>query len=382
MSLIKPTAGMKIYDPTVGSGGMLVTTRNYIKDNGENASNLSLYGQEMNLDTWAICKMNMFLHGVFDADIKNGDTLQNPQHILGDELQVFDRVIANPPFGVRHFVKENDPFGRFPNMGLPIISAEFAFISHMVASLNADGIMGVVVPHSILFRGVTSSNTMRKKILDDDLIEGIIGLPSGLFNGTNISAVLLIINKKKSAERKNKVIFINAEKEFEKGKAQNELREEDIQKILLTYDNYESTERYSKVVSIEEIRKNNYILTMPIYVSTETPIEESDDDYVKFERINIKKLCKNINLIRGDGAFSDLGNTVYMPLIGTQDACLQLSELKIKPHNYVQLVLDIDKIIPTYLKNYLNSSFGKKVKKNEENKIGGIIKRFKKLLDF
>jgi type I restriction enzyme M protein len=278
VSLIKPTAGMKIYDPTVGSGGMLVTTRNYLKDNGENASNLSLYGQEMNLDTWAICKMNMFLHGVFNADIQRGDTLGDPKHISGGELQVFDRVIANPPFSLKKWGKEqadNDPFGRFPYGTPPKDAGDFAFIQHMIASLNAEGMMGVVVPHGVLFRGA-SEREIRKGILDADLLEGVIGLPAALFYGTGIPAALLIINKKKSPERKNKVFFINSELEYGEGKNQNKLRQEDINRILSTFDSYEDEKRYAKVVSIEEIRENDYNLNIRRYADTSPPPEQFD----------------------------------------------------------------------------------------------------------
>ena len=278
VSLLKPKAGMKIYDPTVGSGGMLVTTRNYLKDNGENPANLSLYGQEMNLDTWAICKMNMFLHGVFNADIQKGDTLGDPKHISGGELQVFDRVIANPPFSLKKWGKDqadNDPYGRYPYGTPPKDSGDYAFIQHMIASLNADGMMGVVVPHGVLFRGA-SEGDIRKGILDADLLEGVIGLPSALFYGTGIPAALLIINKKKSSERKNKVFFINSELEYQEGKNQNKLRAEDINKILSTFDDYQDIKRYAKVVSIEEIRENDYNLNIRRYADTSPPPEQYD----------------------------------------------------------------------------------------------------------
>ena len=156
VSLLKPTAGMKIYDPTAGSGGMLIQTRNYLIAKGENSQNLSLYGQEMNLNTWAICKMNMFLHGVFNADIRKGDTLGDPQHTRGGELMSFDRVIANPPFSLKKWGKDaadSDPYGRYPYGTPPKDAGDLAFIQHMIASLNAEGKMGVVVPHGVLFRG-------------------------------------------------------------------------------------------------------------------------------------------------------------------------------------------------------------------------------------
>lgn len=164
VSLIKPEAGMTVYDPTAGSGGMLIQTRNYLIANGDNPQNLSLYGQEMNLNTWAISKMNMFLHGVFNADLRKGDTIRDPQHIKSGELMSFDRVIANPPFSLKKWGKveaEADAYGRFPYGTPPKDSGDLAFIQHMIASLNATGKMGVVVPHGVLFRG-SSEKEIRK----------------------------------------------------------------------------------------------------------------------------------------------------------------------------------------------------------------------------
>ena len=278
VSLLKPTAGMKVYDPTVGSGGMLVTTRNYLADHGDNPSNLALYGQEMNLNTWAICKMNMFLHGVFNADIRKGDTLRDPQHIQNGELMVYDRVIANPPFSLKKWGKDeadNDPYGRFPYGTPPKDAGDLAFIQHMIASVNADGMMGVVVPHGVLFRG-SSEKEIRKGILEDDLLEAVIGLPSALFYGTGIPAALLIINKNKPIERKGKVLFINSELEYQEGKNQNKLRDEDIQHVMDVYDAYEDERRYSKVVSMDEIRENDYNLNIRRYADTSPPPEQFD----------------------------------------------------------------------------------------------------------
>ncbi|WP_339677936.1 type I restriction-modification system subunit M [uncultured Zhongshania sp.] len=278
VSLLKPHAGMRIYDPTAGSGGMLVQTRNHLAKNGENASNLSLYGQEMNLNTWAICKMNMFLHGVYSADIRKGDTLRDPQHTQAGELMTFDRVIANPPFSLKKWGKEeadSDSYGRFPYGTPPKDSGDLAFVQHMIASLNAEGMMGVVMPHGVLFRG-SSEKEIRKGILTDDLLEAVIGLPSGLFYGTGIPASLLIINKNKAAERKGKVLFINSELEFEEGKNQNKLREQDIEKIVQTFEGYEEIKRYSKVVPLADIAENDYNLNIRRYADTSPPPEIYD----------------------------------------------------------------------------------------------------------
>ena len=278
VSLLKPHAGMRIYDPTAGSGGMLVQTRNYLAKHGENPSNLSLYGQEMNLNTWAICKMNMFLHGVYSADIKKGDTLREPQHTEAGALMTFDRVIANPPFSLKKWGKEEadaDAFGRFPYGTPPKDAGDLAFVQHMIASLNAEGMMGVVMPHGVLFRG-SSEKAIRQGILNDDLLEAVIGMPAALFYGTGIPACLLIINKQKPAERKGKVLFINSELEYEEGKNQNKLRQQDIDKIVQTFENFEEIKRYSKVVPLAEIEENDFNLNIRRYADTSPPPEIFD----------------------------------------------------------------------------------------------------------
>jgi len=278
VALLKPHAGMRIYDPTAGSGGMLVQTRNYLAAHGENPSNLSLFGQEMNLNTWAICKMNMFLHGVYSADIRKGDTLREPQHTQHGELMTFDRVIANPPFSLKKWGKEesdSDSFGRFPYGTPPKDAGDLAFVQHMIASLNAEGIMGVVMPHGVLFRG-SSEKAIRQGILNDDLLEAVVGLPAALFYGTGIPACLLIINKNKPTERRGKVLFINSELEYEEGKNQNKLRQQDIEKIVQTFDDYAEIKRYSKVVTLAEIAENDYNLNIRRYADTSPPPEIFD----------------------------------------------------------------------------------------------------------
>lgn len=278
VSLLKPKAGMRIYDPTIGSGGMLIQTRSYLEKHGDNAANLSLYGQEMNLNTWAICKMNMFLHGVQSADIRKGDTLREPKHTQAGELMCFDRVIANPPFSLKKWGKEEcdeDGFGRFPYGTPPKDAGDLAFVQHMIASTNADGMVGVVMPHGVLFRG-SSEKAIRQGILQDDLLEAVIGLPSGLFYGTGIPACLLIINKNKPAARKGKVLFINGELDYQEGKNQNSLRQQDIDKILTTFDAYQDVKRYAKVVELAEIEANDFNLNIRRYADTSPPAEIFD----------------------------------------------------------------------------------------------------------
>ena len=276
--LIKPKSGMRIYDPTCGSGGMLIQSRKYLIENNDDPRNISLYGQEDNLGTWAICKINMFLHSVFNADIKKGDTIREPKHLNNGELMTFDRVIANPPFSLAKWGKEevnNDSFGRFPYGTPPKDTGDLAFVQHMIASLNAEGKLGVVVPHGVLFRG-SSEKEIRKGILEDDLLEAVIGLPSSLFYGTGIPAALLIINKKKPTERKGKVLFINGELEYEESKKQNKLKDSNIQHVLDVYDAFEDERRYSKVVLMDEIRENDYNLNIRRYADTSPPPEQFD----------------------------------------------------------------------------------------------------------
>lgn len=279
VSLIKPKEKMRVYDPTVGSGGMLISTRNYLIEKGENPSNLSLFGQEKNLNTWAICKINMFLHSVVNADIKRGDTLRDPQHTEGGGgLSSFDRVIANPPFSLKNWGKDDvidDRFGRF-RFGIPPKDyGDLAFVQHMIATTNAKGMVGVVIPHGVLFRG-NKEKEIRKLILEEDLIEAVVGLPTALFYNTGIPAAILIINKNKPRKRKRKVLFINGELEYEERSNQNKLRDKDVNKIVRTFNRYQNIVRYSKVVSLEEIQKKEYNLNIRRYVNTSPPTENYD----------------------------------------------------------------------------------------------------------
>ncbi len=292
VELIKPKAGQKVYDPTCGSGGMLIQTRNYLMSHGENPSDLLLCGQERNLSTWAICKLNMFLHGVRGADIKQGDTLGNPLHLEENGIMRFDRVIANPPFSLKKWGRENaegDKYGRY-RFGLPPKDAgDLAFVQHMIASLNNEGVMGVVVPHGVLFRG-GAEGEIRKGILESDLIEAVIGLPSSLFYGTGIPAALLIINKQKSESKRGKVIFINAELDYQEGKNQNILRDQDIEKIVSCFDSYNDIKRFSRVISLEEIRENDHNLNIRRYADTSPPPENFDVKGILHGGIPIKEI--------------------------------------------------------------------------------------------
>jgi type I restriction enzyme M protein len=270
VELLAPQEGMRICDPTCGSGGMLLGCAQYVARHGGNPRNLSLYGQEKNLGTWAICKMNMLLHGRLDDRIEKGDTIRDPKLLEDGKLMVFDRVLANPPFSLDEWgrdVAERDGFRRFPYGVPPKTKGDLAFLQHMVATLNERGQLGVVMPHGVLFRGAAEGE-IRQRLLQEDLFEAVIGLPPNLFFGTGIPAAILVLNSAKKPARKGKVLFIDASQEFQEGSSRNYLREQDIQKIAKTFHAFKDLERYARVVAVIEIETNDFNLNISRYVET------------------------------------------------------------------------------------------------------------------
>ncbi len=295
--LVRPEENDRIYDPTCGSGSLLI--RAYKKVPNKKAQ---IYGQERNGQTQSLCRMNMFLHGIDDAKIAWGDTLANPLHLEDDKLMKFQVCVANPPFSLdkwamgfagegvndKEFKMEAslDKHRRF-EWGLPPVSkGDFAFVQHMLYSLAENGRMGVVLPHGVLFRGA-SEGKIRQQIVDFNLLDAVIGLPENLFFGTGIPACVLIFRKNRT---RKEVLFIDASGDgnYEKGKNQNRLREDDIKMIVRTYEKYETIEKYSYVAPIEEIRENDYNLNIPRYVDTYEEEEMVDMDAVKENIQNIK----------------------------------------------------------------------------------------------
>lgn len=280
VKIIKPEEGHEIYDPTCGSGGMLIQSKQYIEEQGADARDIFLYGQELSGSTWSMCKMNMILHDIVKFDIANEDTLTHPQFFDDKgELKKFDRVIANPPFSQNYTKKEMDyterfQFGFTPEGGK---KADLMFLQHMVASLKDNGKMACILPHGVLFRSGEEGDIREGLITKDDrcLIEAIVGLPSGLFYGTGIPACIIVINMNKAKERKE-ILFINADKDYKEGKNQNILRPQDIQKIVHTYENRVEIEKYSKLVSIEDLKKEDFNLNIRRYVDNSDDSERND----------------------------------------------------------------------------------------------------------
>lgn len=298
--LIQPKENDRIYDPTCGSGGLLLKAYKKVP-----SGKVAIYGQELNAQTWALCTMNMFLHGVDDACIWQGDTLSNPQNIENDGLMKFQVVVANPPFsldkwdsgflseaetdskGKKKMSAELDQYHRF-DWGVPPASkGDYAFVLHMLSCLESEnGRMAVILPHGVLFRGA-SEGKIRRQLVEMNLLDAVIGLPANLFYGTSIPACILVFKKNRSYRD---VLFIDASGEgnFEKEKNQNILRDVDIAHIVMAYKTRKNEDKYSYVASFDEIKENNFNLNIPRYVDTFEEEKLVDIEEVQRNIVNIE----------------------------------------------------------------------------------------------
>ncbi|MBL7730906.1 MAG: type I restriction-modification system subunit M [Chitinophagaceae bacterium] len=280
VTLLKPQQGMEVYDPTVGSGGMLIQSWQYVEEHGQNTDDLALFGQESNPTTWIICRMNMILHNISKVNIEDGDTLEDPKILEEGKatFKKFDIVIANPPFSQNYNkaamkFQNRFAYGFAPETGK---KADLMFVQHMVASLKPKGRMASIMPHGVLFRSSTEK-IIRKGLVDANLIEAIISLPPALFYGTGIPACILIINKNKDEKLRDKILFINADAEYGESKVQNYLRPEDIEKIDYVFTNKLQIPKYSRLFDKKTIaEENDYNLNIRRYVDN-TPDPEPED---------------------------------------------------------------------------------------------------------
>lgn len=276
VNILDPKEGESIYDPACGTGGMLLEAIHHVRENHGDDRALwgKLFGQEKNLTTSAIARMNLFLHGASDFQIVRGDTLRQPAFFSGDNLATFDCVIANPPFSLEKWgddVWASDPYGRnFAGMP-PAKSGDYAWVQHMIKSMApATGRMAVVLPHGALFR-VGKEGEIRRKILQMDILDAVIGLGPNLFYGTGLAACILVLRQRKKRDRKKKVLILDASREFKTGRAQNELLPAHVERIHGWYSNYQDVEGVARVVSLDDIASNDHNLNIPLY------IERKDD---------------------------------------------------------------------------------------------------------
>lgn len=288
--LVSQSGNVKsVYDPTCGSGSLLLRVAKEVSN-----TNLEFYGQEQNPSTFSLARMNMLMHGVrYDKfDIKNDDTLEHPQHL--DKR--FDAVVANPPFSANWSANElhlNDE--RFKDYGklAPKTKADFAFVLHMIHQLNENGTLAVVVPHGILFRGAAEGHIRQHLIEKKNYLDAVIGLPAGIFFGTGIPTCILVF--KKNRTHSENVLFVDASNHFEKGKAQNHLRDEDVERIVKTYSKRESVEKFAHVAELSEIEENDYNLNIPRYVDTFEEEEPVDLDAVATDLTDIESKMHSVD---------------------------------------------------------------------------------------
>ena len=305
--IVAPKEGDEICDPACGSASLLLKCANQIRKSHDGSKNFALFGQEAIGSTWALAKMNMFLHGIDNHKLEWGDTIRNPK--LLDEnggLKQFEIVVANPPFSLEKWGFEgadSDPYARFRRGVPPKTKGDYAFILHMIETLKPKtGRMAVVVPHGVLFRG-SSEGKIRQKLIEENLLDAVIGLPEKLFYGTGIPAAVLVFRKDRTD---NNVLFIDASREFKAGKNQNQLSDENIAKVVDTYKQRENLDKYAYLASPEEIQENDFNLNIPRYVDTFEEEEEIDLMAVQAERREIEAEIAKLNE-QMDGYLKELG---------------------------------------------------------------------------
>lgn len=309
--ILKPREGESIYDPACGSGGMLLEAYQYVKEHKGDVRTLRLHGQEKNLTTSSIARINLLLHGIEDFKIMKEDTLRNPVFRENDQLARFDVVIANPPFSLDKWGFENwanDPFGRNFAGVPPKTNGDFAWVQHMIISMTMQtGRMGIILPHGALFRGGVEVK-IRKTLVDSDFLDCVIGLGPNLFYGTGISACILIFRTKKQASTKNKILFIDASELYQKGRAQNFFLPEHAQAVINLYDGFSDVEGQSKIISTDEIRASEYNLNISRYVrkprnaekvDLKATMKELEDTYNEFTKSEekMRSLLKEVQLL-------------------------------------------------------------------------------------
>jgi len=261
--------GESIYDPACGTGGMLLECIEHLRQTGRDYRTLKMYGQEKNLTTSTIARINMFLHGIEDFEITRGDTLRNPAFLDNDQLRKFDCVVANPPFSLKEWGEDmwvGDAFGRNTGGVPPKGNADMAWVQHMISSMKTGtGRMAVVLPHGALFRK-GAEGKIREHLINQDLLEAVIGLGSNIFYGTTLAACILVFRAKKAKDNRKKILFIDGSEQMRVGRAQNFLEKEHVDRMYAWYQQFVDVKNFTKVVSLDEIKSKEYNLNIPLYI--------------------------------------------------------------------------------------------------------------------
>ena len=355
--------GMSFYDPACGSGGILIEAQRHSGVKGKTEKAIRLVGQEINPIAFRSSKLNLIVEGFENFDIRLGNTLTDPQHLLEGQIEKFDRIASSPPFGLSNWGHDKaliDPYERFIYGIPPKGTGDFAFIEHMIASVKEEGLICTVTPNGVLFRGGIEGE-IRKALVDGDLVETVISLPPSLYAGTGIPVSVVIFSKNKNSKRKRKILFIDASHECEHGRTKNKLRDIDIQKIVTCREKFESVLPYAKVVEIEEIRSNRYSLIVKKYADCSPETLQAKRllaQYKDYRIMPLREMTRTVQQVRQGESFGDMENAILIPKTGTHKCSTSLSKFQAKHHNAFQLELDPEIILAEYLEIFLQSELG------------------------
>ncbi len=357
--LVKPQVGMRVYDPCAAFGDTLLAAVRYVAGNDLPDGQPLLFGEERNAEAHAVCVMRMLINGVGPTRILPGNALTSPRHLVDGRLATFDRVVSYPPFSLspwHHGEADGDPFGRF-NYGIPPKSSgDYAFIQHILASTSPQGMAAVLVTHGALFRG-GSAGRIRQAIVESDFVEAVIGLPAGLLYGTSIPVAILVLNRNKPKGRTEKVLFVDAGRDFVKQNRHNSLCADDVAKVVTTFEAFSDVEGYARVVDLDEIRNNAFNLNIQRYADS-SPLAALLTEYSQYEKFAFKELSTEINSISGNDVFQDKPNAVYVPVAHAKRATSSLEQIEGHHRSFYQIVLG-EKALSEYVAQFLRSSIGR-----------------------
>ncbi len=391
VSLLKPVSGMTVYDPACGSGGILVHSKKFVSSGDTNSIDLRLFGQDINARVRALCVLNCVFNGVKDFDIRVGNTLTDPMHIKDGQLMKFDRVISSPPFSLSrwgHEYAKNDPFGRFC-YGLPPRSCgDFAFIQHMISSLGTKGVMCVLVSNGVLFRG-GGEGEIRKRLIEEDLVEAVISLPSGLLPGTMISTSIVIINKSKKDDRKGRILFVDSSHEFSDSRRSNrkKLSREGMAKVIANYASFEDCFDETKeglpsalVVETDKVICNNSSLLVQRYVDISpvaVQLKRLTKQYQEYSMFSLKDVALKVNSVMPGRSFKIEENSLYVPLSGSGQSVCDVARLSVQHKNACQILFDSNIVLAEYMEIFLRSEYGTLMLKSIAASSGSMLPRLK-----